>query len=186
LIERDRELGADMLSVTREAYGADEGMDEAEEDPDTGIAIPATIAVLGVAFLGCALLIAGMPPLSGFIAKLAMLQAALGQTQEGGVAVSSWAFLVMLLISGLAAIVAMSRAGIRAFWEESDRTPPRIRLVEFGPIAALLLICVAQTVAAGPVMNFMNATARSARHPEHYVRVVLEQAPSRPHGGGGT
>ena len=32
---------------------------------DAGIAIPATMGLLGLAFIGCALVIAGLPPLSG-------------------------------------------------------------------------------------------------------------------------
>ena len=50
LIERGREPGADVLAVTREAYGEDEELDGQE---DVGIAIPATMGVLGLAFIGC-------------------------------------------------------------------------------------------------------------------------------------
>ena len=85
LVERGREPGADVLAVTREAYGeGDEGFDE---EGEVGLAIPGTMGVLGVAFIGCALVIAGLPPLSGFIAKFALLTAALnpsGMTQGGG------------------------------------------------------------------------------------------------------
>lgn len=52
-----------MIAVTREAYGEDDEIEEAEED--VGIAIVATMGLLGVAFIGCALVIAGLPPLSG-------------------------------------------------------------------------------------------------------------------------
>ena len=68
LVERGREPGADVFAVTREAYGDDDTPDEEE----VGIAIPATMGMLGLAFIGCALIIAGLPPLSGFIAKFAL------------------------------------------------------------------------------------------------------------------
>ena len=83
LVERGREPGADVLAVTREAYGEDEDIDEEDE---VGIAIPATMGMLGLAFIGCALVIAGLPPLSGFIAKFALLTAALNPSgvAQGG------------------------------------------------------------------------------------------------------
>ena len=63
LVERGREPGADVLAVTRELYG-EEG--DLKESNDVGIAIPATMAILGLAFIGCALVISGLPPLSGY------------------------------------------------------------------------------------------------------------------------
>ena len=75
LVERGREPGADVLAVTREAYRRDD--EDIDEEEEVGIAIPATMAMLGLAFIGCALLLAGLPPLSGFIAKFAMLTAVL-------------------------------------------------------------------------------------------------------------
>src|SRR3712207_3569747 len=98
LVERGCEPGADVLAVTREAYGEDEDIDE---EGEVGIAIPATMGMLGLAFIGCALVIAGLPPLSGFIAKFALLTAALnpsGMEQGGPVQAASWALFVILIV----------------------------------------------------------------------------------------
>ena len=48
-----------------------------------GVAIPATMAILGVSFACCALLLAGLPPLAGFIAKFLLLSALLHPTGIG-------------------------------------------------------------------------------------------------------
>jgi multicomponent K+:H+ antiporter subunit D len=81
--------------------------------------------------------------------------------------------LLLLIVSGLAALIAMTRAGIRAFWASPDRTVPRVRLIEMAPVAALLLLCAIQTVEAGPIMRFMQATAQSLHAPHNYIRGVL-------------
>src|SRR5690606_5143959 len=94
LIERGREPGADVFAVTRELYGED---DEPEDSTEVGIAIPATISILGLAFLGCALVIAGLPPLSGFIAKFAILTATLNP-RVGAPSIAGWIFLAMLIL----------------------------------------------------------------------------------------
>jgi multicomponent K+:H+ antiporter subunit D len=176
LVERGREAGADVLAVTRELYGEEEELDGSQE---VGIAIPATMALLGLAFIGCALVISGLPPLSGFIAKFALLAAALNPHPDG-VSVAAWILLPVLILSGLAALIAMTRAGIHAFWASPDRTVPRVRLIEMAPVAALLLLCAWQTVQAGPVMRFMQATAQSIHAPQVYVRGVLADAAQRP------
>jgi multicomponent K+:H+ antiporter subunit D len=179
LVERGREPGADVLAVTREAYG--EGDEAADEEAEVGIAIPATMGLLGLAFIGCALVIAGLPPLSGFIAKFALLSAALNPpgVPQGGAPVQTitWLLLVVLILSGLAALVAMTRAGIRAFWAEPNREVPRVRLIEMAPVATLLILCAMQTIQAGPIMRFMQATAQSLHAPGDYVRGVLERTP---------
>lgn len=173
LIERGREPGADVIAVTREAYGEEDEADEAEED--VGIAIVATMGLLGVAFIGCALVIAGLPPLSGFIAKFALLAAALNPgDRSGAVPGSGWALLVGLILSGFATLVAMSRAGLRIFWASPDRAVPRVRAIEMAPVMFLLMICTAQTILAGPVIRFMQATAQSLHAPAGYVSDVLQ------------
>jgi len=187
LVERGREPGANVLAVTREAYGEDDDRDEDEDQ--IGLAIPITMGMLGLAFIGCALMIAGLPPLSGFIAKFALLTAALnpiGTTQGGSVPAASWTLLVALILSGLAALIAMTRAGIRSFWAAPDRAMPRVAATEMVPIVALLILCVLQTIQAGPVMRFMRATAHSLHAPQDYVRAVLPPAEQQARKAGGT
>ncbi len=179
LVERGREVGADVLAVTREAFGEEEGLEEEE----VGVAIPATMAILGMSFMGCALLLAGLPPLSGFLAKFAMLAPLLAPAPGGTGAVpgTTWALLAALILSGLATVIAMLRAGINVFWAPTDSVVPRVRLIEIAPVILLLLLCIGLTVGAGPAMNYMRATAQSLHVPQDYVRDVL----SAPRAGGG-
>jgi len=175
LVERGREPGADVLAVTREIYGEE---DESEDFEERGVAIPATMGILGVAFIGCGLVISGLPPLSGFIAKFALLTAALNPP-TGAVSTASWVLMPVLILSGLTALIAITRAGIRAFWASPDRTVPRVRLIEMAPVVVLLLLCAVQTIQAGPVMRFMAATAQSLHNPHDYIRGVLGPAAKR-------
>jgi len=171
-VERGREPGADMLAVTRELYGEEHDLDDAEE---VGIALPATMGMLGLTFIACALMISGLPPLSGFIAKFALLASALNPQgmQAGIVSAAAWTLVVMLILSGLAALIAMTRAGIRVFWASPDRAVPRVRLVEMAPVAILLLLCLMLTIQAGPILRFTQATAQSLHAPHDYIRAVL-------------
>jgi multicomponent K+:H+ antiporter subunit D len=181
LVERGRTPADDVLAVTLEVYGAEE--EEAEVDEEVGVAIPAIMAVLGVAFLACALLLAGLPPLSGFIAKFALISNLLQQHWLGGggiVSVQGWILLFVILISGLATVVAVTRAGMRSFWTYTERELPVIRGVELGAVALLLVLCVALTVKAGPVMRFMEATAHGLELGRPYIGAVQTQPVSAP------
>ena len=74
LIERGQDAAANVLAVTMEAYGDEE--DESEED-EVGIALPATLSILGACFAITAILMVGLPPFSGFVAKFILLSAIL-------------------------------------------------------------------------------------------------------------
>ena len=176
LVERGREVGADVLAVTREAFGEGEE-EELDEEEEIGIAIPAVTAILGMSFMGCALLLAGLPPLSGFLAKFAVLAPLFGPG-GGSPSATAWALLAALLVSGMATVVAMTRAGIDAFWTSSADTMPRVRMIEIGPVVLLLALCLALTVRPGPVMHYMQATAQSLHAPQDYVRAVFPVPPS--------
>lgn len=182
LVERGRTPADDVLAVTLEMYGADdEGDVEAEEE--VGVTIPAIMGVLGIAFLACALLLSGLPPLSGFVAKLVILDSLLDQhwlTAGGTVSLQGWLLLLVILISGLTTVIAVARAGIRAFWTFTDRELPRVRGVELGAIALLLSLCIALTIQAGPVMHFMQVTASGLELGRPYIGAVQAQPRAAP------
>lgn len=174
LVERIRDPGADVLAVTMEAYGEVDD-DEIEDEQEVGIATPGTIAILGGSFICCALLLSGLPPFSGFIAKFAMLTAMLdgGAQTVQPLPPSTWMLVALLMVSGLAALIAMTRSGVTTFWARMDETIPRIRVIEIAPVIALLLLCLALTFGGGPVMRYMNATAQALHTPQDYVDKVL-------------
>jgi len=147
----------------------------APED-EVGVAIPAAIAFLGLAFVCCALLVTGMPPLAGFLAKLALLSAAFASFSTAGASWQAGLLIVALLAGGLAGLVALSRIGMRLFWSVAGRATPRLRAIEAGPLAFLILLCLALTVAAGPTMTFLDSAARTLQEPQSYIRAVLPHA----------
>ncbi len=168
LVERLRDPGADVLAVTMEAYG--EGNDDHPEE--VGVAIPATVALLGGSFIACALLLAGLPPLPGFIGKFGMMAAML-RTDGAVVQASSWLLIGLLTISGLAMVIAMTRTGISSFWARMDDSIPRVRVIEMAPVLGLLLLCLGLTVGGGSAMRYMEATTQALRTPQDRVTGVL-------------
>jgi multicomponent K+:H+ antiporter subunit D len=166
-------LSADLEPLTEEDF-------EKDDDVLVGRAIPGAVAFLGLAFMACTLLVAGLPPLSGFIGKFAMLSALFSPaatTPPSTVDATKWAFMAMLIVSGLLALVAFSRAGIRHFWAAQRSTVPRLNLLEGAPVAALLLGCAVITVQAGPVMRYTEATARALHDPRNYIDAVTLARP---------
>jgi multicomponent K+:H+ antiporter subunit D len=169
LVERMRDPGADVLAVTMEVYS-----ESNDDDPDEeiGVAIPASIAILGGSFIACALLLAGLPPLAGFIGKFGMMAAILGMN-DSSVSASSWALICLLTVSGLATLIAMTRTGISSFWARMDDSIPRVRVIEMAPVVCLLLLCLGLTVGGGPAMRYMEATTKALQTPQDYVTGVL-------------
>jgi multicomponent K+:H+ antiporter subunit D len=82
-------------------------------------------------------------------------------------------FLAAILLSGLASLIALSRVGMRLFWSIAARATPRLLVLEAAPVAALVLLCLALSVAADPVSRYLDSAARSLHQPDTYVRAVL-------------
>lgn len=170
LMERGRSAGDDVLAVTLEAYGDDE---ELHHEQEVGTATPGAFATLGAAFICCAILIAGMPPLSGFLGKFAIISAMLDLGGESGIPGGVWALVAVLIVSGLAATVALMRHGINTFWVSLDGVLPAIRWVEAAAIVMLLALGVLMTIFAQPVMGFMDMAADTVYARGEYLNTVL-------------
>ncbi|OZI75015.1 monovalent cation/H+ antiporter subunit D [Bordetella genomosp. 12] len=179
LIERTRSFGANVLAVTMDSFDLDDPAAPNRSDDVVGVAIPAAMAFLGLAFTACALLVTGLPPLSGFVAKFSLLSSAVSAANTSAPPLDAWLLVAGVLLSGLAGLMALGRTGIRVFWSGEERTTPRLRVIEAGPVAVLILLCVALTAGAGPVSAYLDAAAQSLDTPAAYIDAVLSKQPVR-------
>lgn len=173
LLERVRIEGAHVLAITLEAYGDD---DDDTENDEIGLAIPGALAVLGISFSVCVLLLAGFPPLAGFLAKFAIISALFnpqGLTETAPITGSAAWLAGLMIFSGFAALVALTRTGISTFWATMSDTPAPVRVIEIAPILLLLTLTVVMTVMAGPVMDYMYAMAESLYAPSIEIGNIL-------------
>jgi multicomponent K+:H+ antiporter subunit D len=141
-----------------------------------GRAIPAATVLLGAAFIACALLLAGLPPLSGFVGKFLMLAALLNPPG----AVIEWVHWLLLAIvtgSGLLSLVALSRTGMRFFWTPVGRAAPVARSVEYLPIVMLVTLCLWLALRADVVFGYTRATAELVHAPRQYIDAVFAARP---------
>jgi len=132
--------------------------------------------LLGGSFFTCALLLAGLPPLSGFLAKFAMLAPML----EAGPRVGAIVLFTLVIVAGFCTVIAMCRAGIQIFWVEPERIFPKVRLVESASIAILLGLCLLLTVLAEAPLRYLRDTARQIHAPAAYIHQVLPAAEAPP------
>ena len=133
---------------------------------------PGVLPLLGILFFVGAVASAGMPPLSGFIGKLLLLQAV--PPEEAALL---W---TIVLVGGLAALIALSKAGSLLFWTaEGEMVSVRgqglhlryLRLV--APVVLLLTMSVVMTIFAAPICRYAEATASQLLTPGNYIAAVL-------------
>ncbi|MGF6201468.1 monovalent cation/H+ antiporter subunit D [Pseudomonas laurylsulfatiphila] len=187
LIERSRSANeiqledeAELLPRPLESLHPPKGTNlDDDQKAVVGQVIPWTMAFLGLSFIACALLIIGMPPLSGFIGKLGLIGAllnplGLGNSGDTPISNAAWGLLVLLIVSGLASLVAFSRLGIQRFWTPAERPSPLLRRLECVPIFALLGLSIALTFKADPLLRYTQAAADALYNPQQYVMAVLD------------
>jgi multicomponent Na+:H+ antiporter subunit D len=126
-----------------------------------------TAPVVAVLFLVPALSLAGIPPLSGFVAKLALVQAGLSRDQWGVVGVS-------LLVS-LLTLFSMTKIWAGAFWGEVEPPLPGRPLpaLMVAPTAALTALGLAVALFAGPLYGLSERAAGDLLDGTTYVQAVL-------------
>lgn len=185
LVERAREAEVDPPRATvvgpLPMFGAEPPQDVNLDDEQValiGRVMPAAVAFLGLGFLLCTLAVAGLPPLSGFVGKVAMLAALLEAAPAAGASPAArWTLFGLLFVSGLFAAIALTRAFIGHLWAPQGRQPPRLRLAEALPVALLLAGTVALVLRAEPALAFMRATAADLHDPQRYISAVQAARP---------
>jgi multicomponent K+:H+ antiporter subunit D len=131
-------------------------------------AVPQAIFV-GAVFMFAAIAITGMPPLSGFFGKLALLNSALTHP---------WMFTIfaVVLVSSLLLIIAMARAGSLLFYrtqtttESVTDTPNRLAL---SSVLALLSVAALMVILANPMHSWTERIALQQQDHASYLNAVL-------------
>jgi multicomponent Na+:H+ antiporter subunit D len=123
--------------------------------------------VLSLLYMLGGLSLAGVPPLNGFISKLALVQA--------GAGVESWLLLGLVVGGGLLTLLYTSRTWQLLFQQPpADGAPPPEEHSD-SPLAPALLIlaCVVLGLYTGPLLRAAEATVAQLSRPEIYTCAVL-------------
>ncbi len=135
--------------------------------------------VVGVLFFVPAMNLAGIPPFTGFLGKVGLIQAGIDQ--------GTWLTYVVVVgavVTSLLTLYAVSRVWGRAFWSENPdgmtgQGPVRgghheaLGLGVLFPTSALVAVTVALTFVAGPLYDITTRAAVDLMLREPYLQAVL-------------
>ncbi len=157
--------------------------------------LAAASPLLAFVFIIPALNLGGIPPFSGFIGKVALLQAG---TESASVL--AWALVAGSVITSLLTLYVMARVWTLAFWRARDDAPEgmlstaapagllepvanvavddrpdvgRMPVSMLAPTAVLIAVGLALTVFAGPIFGFAERAADQVADRAQYISVVL-------------
>lgn len=130
-------------------------------------------ALLGVMFFIAAMAVAGIPPFSGFVGKVLLLQAAQNATEI------LWAW-PAILISSLITIIALSRGGTTLFWRRSSDKSQADPASPWHIAALVLLLAAAPllVILGGPVTAYTAAAAEQLHQTSESLHLLLPGGPS--------
>ncbi|MCG5432227.1 Na+/H+ antiporter subunit D [Mycobacterium sp. MYCO198283] len=161
--------------------------------------LAAASPLLAFVFFVPALNLGGIPPFSGFIGKVALLEAGAARGS-----VLAWVLVAGGVVTSLLTLYVMARVWTLAFWRSRVDAPegnlvsasPAALLddsedVEFEdradvgrmpvgmvlPTAAMIAVGLALTVFAGPIMSYSERAADQVIHRDDYIAAVLGRAP---------
>ena len=138
-------------------------------------AMAGTVLTAGLFFAG-AIAMAGLPPLSGFLGKLMVLDAAFGTP------LMVWIW-VIVLISSLINILGFARAGSILFWKAQSIEPPedhnpdatmRPSTLAYVSVGGLIALLAAHTVFAGQMHGYATTISKQLFAPDAYITTVVD------------
>ncbi|AXK45973.1 Na+/H+ antiporter subunit D [Brachybacterium saurashtrense] len=128
--------------------------------------------VLAVLFFVPAMNLAGIPPFSGFIGKVGLIEAGIAYDRTSG-----WILIGISVLTSLLTLYAIAKIWNRAFWQEPSeeiiaRQAPLPRVMG-GATAAMIVFSLGLSVLAGPLMTYADEAASSVLERAPYVSAVL-------------
>ena len=166
-------LVGDLLGRSRGAMG-----DQLHPGPQFKQAVP-----LGLAFLFGGATVAGIPPSSGFLGKLMILQSTMDEMM-----VVVW---IVILVTSVLTLVTCSRAGSIVLWNYTEPDQPAhdrpARSGEWIALAVLAGCSIGLVVFAAPVTRYTGEIGAQLTTPRVYIDAVLGAAQEefvRPHAMG--
>ncbi|MDR7543744.1 MAG: proton-conducting transporter membrane subunit [Armatimonadota bacterium] len=127
--------------------------------------IARTNGALALVFIICALSLAGVPPFSGFFAKLLLIRAGFAVGQPGIVAVS--------IVVSVLTLMSMVKIYSNAFW--GPGAPARVPARLVAPAALLAAITVVVGLQARGLYALTSTAAAHLASPTQYVQAVLRR-----------
>lgn len=128
--------------------------------------------VIAVLFFVPAMNLAGIPPFSGFIGKVGLVEAGIAYDRPAG-----WILVGASVLTSLLTLYAIAKIWNRAFWQApsedvvaNDHPVPRVMT---GATTALVAFSVGLTLVAGPLMTYSDEAARAVLERTPYVSAVL-------------
>ena len=129
--------------------------------------------LIAILFFVPAMNLAGIPPFSGFIGKVGLIEAGVEYSTTAG-----WILIGASVVTSLLTLYAIAKIWNRAFWQEpgqemfdNERPTPKVMS---GATAAMIAFSLVLTVAAGPIMTYADEAAQSVLERTPYVGAVLD------------
>jgi multicomponent K+:H+ antiporter subunit D len=123
---------------------------------------------LSVLYLLGVLAAAGLPPLSGFLGKVLILNS----VEPGPQMAWLWS---VLLVGSFLSLIVYSRAGSIVFWRTVDghlEKPESLKRVTSLAAAGLIAMSIVIVALASPVNRYTEATADQLLNPESYIQIL--------------